>query len=68
MGWERRAGGGRYYYRGRRTPDGRVVKQYLGRGERAEAAAAEDALPGHGARTTARPSGRRWPCSPARTA
>jgi hypothetical protein len=41
MGWERRAGSGTlYYYRVSRTPDGKVVKKYCGRGKRAGAAAA----------------------------
>lgn len=40
MGWETR-GKHQYYYRTRRE-QGRVVKQYLGRGPAAEAAAAAD--------------------------
>jgi hypothetical protein len=41
MGWERRGhGGALYYYRVSRTPDGRVVKEYCGRNNRARAAAA----------------------------
>jgi len=41
MGWERRAGsGGRYYYRITRTPDGKVLKEYCGHGEQANATAA----------------------------
>ena len=39
MAWERR-GESLFYYRSRRTPDGGVVKEYVGRGERAAAAAA----------------------------
>jgi len=42
MGWEHRRNG-RYYYRFHRE-GGRVVKQYLGCGAAAEAAAAEDAV------------------------
>lgn len=42
MGWERRRNGLLFYYRGRRV-GGRVVKEYIGRGPAAEAAAAEDA-------------------------
>jgi hypothetical protein len=41
MPWEDRPGG-RYYYRAKKT-EGRVVKQYVGAGPKAEAAAAEDA-------------------------
>jgi hypothetical protein len=41
MAWELRPGSpGPYYYRATRTPEGRVVKEYYGRGERAQAAAA----------------------------
>src|SRR5438445_127336 len=41
MGWEHRAGNsGRYYYRVIRTADGKVVKEYCGRGQRANTAAA----------------------------
>jgi hypothetical protein len=41
MGWEHRPGGSApYYYHAARTPEGRVVKEYYGRGERAQAAAA----------------------------
>ncbi len=35
MAWERRAGN-EYFYRSRRTPDGRVVKDYYGNGAAAE--------------------------------
>lgn len=42
MGWERR-GSQRYYYRSRRLPCGKVVKDYFGRGPAAEQAAREDA-------------------------
>jgi hypothetical protein len=42
MGWERRGNTGTaYYYRSRRAADGRVVKEYVGRGERAIKAAEE---------------------------
>jgi hypothetical protein len=41
MGWERR-GNRRYYYRARRA-SGRVVKEYVGSGPEAEAAARRDA-------------------------
>src|SRR5947208_2686742 len=41
MGWESRQGRGRYYTR-TLWQDGRVVRRYLGRGPRAEQAAAED--------------------------
>lgn len=41
MGWERRGQSGRMvYYRVTRTAEGKVVKQHLGRGERAATAAA----------------------------
>jgi hypothetical protein len=41
MAWESRAKtGALYYYYGRRTGSGQVVKQYFGRGERAHTAAA----------------------------
>jgi hypothetical protein len=43
MAWERRGANTRYYYRSRRTADGRVVKDYLGRGPRARSAAQADA-------------------------
>src|SRR5947209_5687281 len=39
MAWERR-GESLFFYRSRRTPEGKVVKEFLGRGERAAAAAA----------------------------
>lgn len=42
MPWELRRGR-EYYYRARRV-QGRVVKQYLGSGDKAQAAAAEDAV------------------------
>lgn len=42
MGWEPRGRAGkRVYYRVYRGPDGQVVKEYLGSGDRAEQAAAE---------------------------
>ena len=42
MGWERRQGGNWYYTRSRRV-EGRVVREYVGRGEVAEASAQLDA-------------------------
>jgi hypothetical protein len=42
MAWEKRRSA-RYYYHSRRTPDGAVVKDYLGRGPRADQAAHADA-------------------------
>jgi hypothetical protein len=42
MAWERGKGGGRYYTRTKRV-GGRFVREYFGRGPRAEQAAAEDA-------------------------
>jgi hypothetical protein len=43
MAWETRgAKGVKYYYRSRRDVNGRVVKEYLGRGEKARAAAKAD--------------------------
>ena len=41
MAWEKRRNGVRYYYRAFRS-GGRVVKEYMGRGARAVAAAEED--------------------------
>jgi hypothetical protein len=41
VAWERRAGAGPFYYRAKRT-DGKVVKEYFGRGEKAQQAARED--------------------------
>ena len=43
MAWERRRNGRLYYYRAR-SVNGRVVKEYIGRGPVAEKAAAEDAV------------------------
>lgn len=41
MAWEKRARGGQYYTRSRRS-NGRVVREYLGCGGRAQEAAARD--------------------------
>ena len=42
MGWERRGRSGKLvYYWSRRGPDGGVVKEYVGSGPRAQAAAAQ---------------------------
>ncbi len=43
MGWEGRARGGRYYTRSKRIA-GRVVREYIGTGEAAEAMADVDSL------------------------
>jgi hypothetical protein len=42
MAFESRKGGRQYYYRAQRAADGRVVKQYLGGGPAAQAAAKAD--------------------------
>ncbi len=41
MAWEKRGNSNQYFYRCKRLPDGRVHKQYFGRGLRAEAEAIE---------------------------
>jgi hypothetical protein len=43
MAWEKRRSGRRYYYRSRRTSDGKVVRDYFGPGPRADQAAQADA-------------------------
>ena len=42
MSWERRRNGRLYYYRAR-SVGGKIIKEYLGRGPKAEQAAREDA-------------------------
>ena len=42
MPWEKRARGGRYYTRSRRH-QGKIIRQYLGHGEKGRKAALEDA-------------------------
>jgi hypothetical protein len=39
MAWERR-GESLFFYQSRRTPDGKVIKEFVGRGDRAASAAA----------------------------
>jgi hypothetical protein len=43
MGWEKRARGGFYYTRSHKV-NGRVIREYVGRGPRAELAASTDAV------------------------
>jgi hypothetical protein len=43
MGWEKRARGSKYYTRSRRV-DGRVVREYIGKGPKAEEQAEDDQL------------------------
>src|ERR1019366_4880421 len=40
MAWERR-GKSLFYYQSRRTPDGKIVKEFVGRGDRAASVAAD---------------------------
>jgi hypothetical protein len=40
MGWERRGNAGYFFYRSRRDAEGRIVKEYVGRGPAATLAAA----------------------------
>ncbi len=42
MSWDRKSNGRKYYYRCKRV-DGKAVKEYVGRGPRAEQAAVQDA-------------------------
>ena len=53
MSWERRGRGGRYYTRSRRV-DGRVVREYIGKGPHAEFVAQMDALQRRGREEQAR--------------
>jgi|SRR5215218_6815370 len=43
MGWEKRARGGFYYTRSHKV-NGRVIREYVGKGPRAELAASTDAM------------------------
>jgi hypothetical protein len=46
MSWDKKARGGRYYYRCKRV-DGRPIKVYVGKGPEAEQAARSDTLLNH---------------------